>query len=157
MQNHFGEKIKGMATIFLILDIIAALICGGVLIANEEEAIGIVVIILGIVLSLPFYYLMSGFGQIVENTDIIAHHYENVNLREDKIAERKEEARIIKETKNVSSKLSDANIESETGIELTCPSCKEQLYFTKEDIIKQTYLVCPYCEAQIPTSKFTHR
>ena len=154
MEDHFGQKIKSVATIFLVIDILGALISGSVLISSGLKAVGIVVIIAGIIVSLPLYYLMSGFGQLVENSDTIARYYQNKNYKEDIASEKTHQKKIIHQTEKVAEKINEQSVSDDEELSIDCPHCRETLYFTKEEIVNHQYLNCPYCDFQFSTSSF---
>lgn len=152
MEDHFGQKIKSVATIFLVIDILGALISGSVFISFGEKAIGIVVIIAGVIISLPLYYLMSGFGQLVENSDTIARHYKSMNYKEERALEKTFQKNMVIQTKRIEEMVKSKNTLENEDISIDCPHCRESLFFTKEQIVNQPFLICPYCDSQIPTS-----
>lgn len=79
MFNNIGGKIKGLARVFCTISIIIALVVGisiiaiGVGMRNGGEgiiALGIAILIAGSVLAWVGSFLLYGFGQLVENSDI---------------------------------------------------------------------------------------
>lgn len=71
MFDNIGVKIKVMAVFICVLDTLAAFVGGLVLIANEELIWGAVTIIGGVFISLVGVFCLYGFGQLVENSDIM--------------------------------------------------------------------------------------
>lgn len=71
---NIGEKIKGLAMVLCIIEIIASVIYGIAIMSNDADMVlyGIIVVILGPVLSWISSWVLYGFGQLVENSDIIA-------------------------------------------------------------------------------------
>lgn len=68
MFNSIGKKIKGLAVSVCLIGIIAFIIVGIVLIANDVDA-GWVVLIAGPVSCWIGIFVLYGFGQLVENSD----------------------------------------------------------------------------------------
>lgn len=70
--NNIASKIKGLAYISTILGIIISVICGLTMILSGEDALvftGIIIAILGCLLSWISSFILYGFGQLVENSD----------------------------------------------------------------------------------------
>ena len=78
MFNNVGRKIKGLAVFFAWVGIIVSLIAGigifvyGSQITDNIEILGIVLIIVGPIASWLSSLALYGFGQLIENSDIIA-------------------------------------------------------------------------------------
>ena len=85
MYSNIGKKIQKLAMVCAILGMIASIAIGGSLIemadggwlgTNETMiVIGVVVIVLGSILSWVLSFVLYGFGRLVENSDIIARQY----------------------------------------------------------------------------------
>lgn len=71
MFDNIGDKIKTLASVITVLGIIASLITGGVMIsANDNLAlIGLLIMVLGSLISWISSFLLYGFGQLIENSD----------------------------------------------------------------------------------------
>ena len=77
MFNHIGKKIKMLAIIQTWLGIAASLIAAVILAGFVEEnniAVGIIIFIVGSVVAWMSSFLLYGFGQLVDNSDIIAEN-----------------------------------------------------------------------------------
>lgn len=74
MFDNVGSKIKGLASFFCWGGIIASIIGGIILIGLDEDLIfaGIAVIVIGSLLSWISSFVLYGFGELVENSAIIA-------------------------------------------------------------------------------------
>ena len=72
--KNIGCKIKGLATVIFIVEAVVSLIYGLVLIASSKFTIvfGILLIVFGPILAWVGSWLLYGFGQLIENSDIIA-------------------------------------------------------------------------------------
>ncbi len=86
MYSNIGKKIQKLAMVCAILGMIASIAIGTVLIQMSDGGyyygtnetlltIGIVVIVLGSILSWILSFVLYGFGRLVENSDIIARQY----------------------------------------------------------------------------------
>ncbi len=73
MFNNIGDKIKIVAVIISTLGIIFSVIAGLVFLTTST-LIGILIILLGSLLSWVSTFLLYGFGQLIENSDIIRQH-----------------------------------------------------------------------------------
>ena len=71
MFSNIGSKIKVLAVVITCIGIVASIIIGIVLMTIDEELIvpGILVMIVGSLLSWLSSFFMYGFGQLVENSD----------------------------------------------------------------------------------------
>ena len=117
MYDFIGDKIKGLAKAIFFVEAIASVIGGLILISIELAIVGILVIILGPLVAWVSSWLLYGFGQLIDNSDIIvtlmkkeaANHSEQKNdIATDKVAE---SVRQFKAAKN-------ANIPGKR-----CPHC----------------------------------
>lgn len=73
MFNNIGVKIKNLAYGFFVLGIVGS-VCGAVvLFCNGRDMViaGIAVLVGGVILSLLWSFCLYGFGQLIENTDIL--------------------------------------------------------------------------------------
>ncbi len=81
MFNNIGGKIKGLATFICWLGIIGSVLGGIalVMILGDEMSIvvGIIVAIVGSLLSWIGSFLLYGFGQLIYNSDIIVKNIRN--------------------------------------------------------------------------------
>ncbi len=74
MFNNIGGTIKGFARFLTWVGIIASIIVGIELIKNDNN-IGFLVIIVGILVSWMSSWILYAFGELVENSTIIAKHF----------------------------------------------------------------------------------
>ena len=74
MFDNIGSKIKTVAATIAWLGIIGSVIIGIVMIA-ESLLVGLLVIIVGSLSSWVSSFTLYGFGQLIENTDIISSKY----------------------------------------------------------------------------------
>lgn len=74
MFNNIGSKIKGLASVICFGGIILCIIIGIVVAALDEDLIlaGFAIMILGALLSWVSSFVLYGFGELIENSAIIA-------------------------------------------------------------------------------------
>ncbi len=74
MFNNIGSKIKGLASVICFGGIVLCIIIGIVVAALDEDLIlaGFAIMILGALLSWVSSFVLYGFGELVENSAIIA-------------------------------------------------------------------------------------
>ena len=66
MFNNPGDKIKGLAVANFIVDCLAAVIGGIVLISNDYGWVGFVTIVGGLFIAYVTALLLYGFGELIE-------------------------------------------------------------------------------------------
>lgn len=73
MFNNIGGKIKDLASAMAIIGIIASFVLGFVLFGIDDDMIpvGIVIIVVGSLISWIGSFLLYGFGELIEKTCII--------------------------------------------------------------------------------------
>jgi hypothetical protein len=166
--DNIGRKIKGAAEFIFILEAIVTIIVGIALMILELPFLGILLMVLGPVLAWISSWLMYGFGQLIENSDIIVSECKGkkpekknvkefqtkaINTKENKakeIVEEKEHSdeKVVKHTGTIQEILKNPNVYDYEFIDMICPNCKEELAYTKE-YLKQGNVVCPMCDAHI--------
>lgn len=72
MFNNIGRKIKTLAEACTCVGITISIIVGLLFLA-EGEVIGIIIAIIGSLVSWISSFLFYGFGQLIENTDALAN------------------------------------------------------------------------------------
>ncbi|MBQ3529899.1 MAG: hypothetical protein IJA47_05350 [Oscillospiraceae bacterium] len=73
MFNNIGGKIKTVAMTLCIIESVVSAIYGLVLIATDKRTIlpGILLILIGPIIAWLGSFLLYGFGQLIENSDIL--------------------------------------------------------------------------------------
>ena len=71
MFNDISAKIKASAQVLIWLGILASFVQGTVILASTESYTGVVVMVVGSVSSWILSFCMYGFGQLIENTEIL--------------------------------------------------------------------------------------
>lgn len=79
MFSNIGNKIKTLAQVVCWLGIVISIIVGFVLIVQDEETVGIGLLIMafGSLFSWIGSFITYGFGQLVENSDILVSQNKN--------------------------------------------------------------------------------
>ena len=113
MFNNIGGKIKAVAKIECWAGIISSVITGIDLISSEEEFLvflGIIIMISGSIAAWLGSFLIYGFGQLVENSDIIAGRKKIKDVKkEEKIETIEEEFMLELDGKSDEAKLQELN------------------------------------------------
>lgn len=75
MFDNIGGKIKSLAQVICWIGIISSIISGFVMIATNEYLIflGLVIMVIGSLISWVFSFTLYGFGQLIDNTDKLVH------------------------------------------------------------------------------------
>lgn len=83
MYDNIGGKIKGLAKWTFAVEAIAAVICGFMLIVEDFDMIllGLLVIAVGPLVAWAFSWLLYGFGELIDNTDIIARNTRGTEIK----------------------------------------------------------------------------
>ena len=156
MFDNIGGKIKTLAKVVCWIGIIACIITGIVLMATNDDLVlvGILTAVVGSLLSWVGSFILYGFGQLVENSDIIAEQSARNNEKTRKKVQQHEEQQRRDKIKAVINIINDTNISEDTYIDIICPNCKETLSYTKQEITDNKTLICPMCDAEINTSSY---
>ena len=156
MFDNIGGKIKTLATVVTWVGIIASVLSIFIFLAIDDDMfiIGLGVAVLGSLLSWASSFVLYGFGQLVENSDIIAKNmpkrerpYPNEVAKDATVFLKKEAPKKVdtEEIKNTH----DLGI----LIEDVCPSCGEMLSFPRDMLEKEREVTCPYCDEKITYNK----
>jgi len=88
--DNIGEKIKGLAKAFFFIGAIAAVFAGIFLMSDSEDTVlwGLLMIIAGPIISWVSSWLLYGFGQLIENSDIITDNSDEIAAHIEHIATR---------------------------------------------------------------------
>ncbi|MCH5212283.1 MAG: hypothetical protein J1G06_04650 [Oscillospiraceae bacterium] len=98
MFDNIGGKIKTLAQVVCWIGIIGSVISGIVMIATDDDLafLGVIVIVIGSLVSWVSSFTLYGFGHLIENTDLLI-------LKVEKLYSRKEEP-YLNEKKSYSNK-----------------------------------------------------
>ena len=183
MFRNVGSKIKIFAIIFFFFLECSAISTMAVFMTLTEDVkkwwIALAVILVSPLVAWISSVFIYGFGQLIENSDIMASEVvannsdlrtvfgrESLTPKPDDSAKIKELIREKKKAKeqkasdtqnaqdedqedNVADNEMDADCEPEY-YDLVCPKCKHLLSFTVEEIQGGEQLVCPLCDSPMP-------
>ena len=144
MYDRIGWKIKSLAIVMLIVGAIADVITGIVLMASNEDLIvyGVLIMLAGPIVTWISSWILYGFGQLIENSDIIAKRCTGICAIPEKKKSTLKKEDQAEETQN--DRKTDPPLSADDYIDITCPGCNEQLSFTKSDFASKKQF-CPYC------------
>ena len=130
MFDNIGGKIKSLAMFFCCIGVIVSFVFGIVLITKKFFLWGILVIIIGSLMSWIGSWVLYGFGQLIENSDILVSR----NFKSEKRSSR------IMPAKNIVGQKDSANTATSNSVKSSvhqwrCDSCGSMI---SENI-------CPVC------------
>ncbi|MBQ2914119.1 MAG: zinc-ribbon domain-containing protein [Clostridia bacterium] len=129
MFDNIGGKIKGFASFLTWVGIIVSVIVGIIYISNDNVGIGILIIAIGSLSSWLSSWLLYGFGELIENSSIIA---ENTSFN-----------------KNITPNHSNAKVPPYSSNSFGSQSQTPSIFSTQ-----QSKKICPHCGATLkPYSK----
>lgn len=151
MFENIGNKIKTLAKVLCWIGIIVSVVVAIVLFASDDDLVGIgfLVLIGGSLISWIASFVLFGFGQLVENSDIIAEQSYRDNQKYHKIVKNNEEKKDAQRKKEIIDILNNPSFSDDEYIDIVCPNCREKLSFTKSEILSQDELYCPMCDSAI--------
>ena len=156
--DNIGGKIKGWAKWIFAIEAIAAVIAGIVIMVENEGAIlvGLLVIIFGPIVAWVSSWLLYGFGQLIENSDIIAEEHKRVNEKHEKVVAKnnaREQKRIAEKQAQrrevAKATIANPNVDEDVFVDITCPNCKAELSYPKGQLQSEEGVVFPMCDATI--------
>ena len=149
MYDNIGGKIKSWAVWIFIVEAIAAIIGGIALIANDNGLVGFLTIVFGLIPAWVSSWFLFGFGQLVENSDLIAAEYNRKNEKHEKVVAKNNEKKQAQRKKQIKENMENPNFDENEYIDITCSNCKAELSFTKGQLQSCEELICPMCDAPI--------
>ena len=149
MYNNICGKIKSLAVWIFIVEAIAAIIGGITLIANDNGLVGFLTIVFGPIAAWVSSWLLYGFGQLIENSDIIAAEYSRKNEKHEKVVEKNNERKQEQRKKAIKATIVNPEISEDEFIDIACPNCKAELSYPKRQLQSGEELTCPMCDAPI--------
>ena len=159
--DNIGSKIKAWAKWIFAVEAIASVITGFVLMGNDEEYLilvlaGWLLVILGPCAAWVSSWLLYGYGQLIENSDIIAEEHVRINEKYEKIAAKnnaREQKRIAEKLAQrreaAKATIADPDVDEDAFIDITCPNCKTDLSYPKGQLQNEEGVTCPVCDAII--------
>ena len=149
--ENIGDKIKGLAQTTFFVEAIAAVITGIALIVTDEDLIiyGLLVMVVGPIVAWVSSWLLFGFGQLIENSDIIAAEYNRKNEKHEKEVAKNNEKKQAQRKKQIKANIENPNLDEDEYIDIVCSNCNAELSFTKGQLQSGEELTCPMCDAPI--------
>lgn len=149
--ENIGNKIKGLAQMAFVVEAIAAVITGIALMASDEDMIlyGLLVLIAGPIIAWVSSWLLYGFGQLIENSDIIAAEYNRKNEKHEKVIAKNNERKQAQRRKEVKVIIANPEIDEDVFIDIACPNCQSELSYPKGQLQSEDGVTCPMCDAHI--------
>ena len=149
MYDNIGGKIKSWAVWIFIVEAIAAIIGGIALIANDNGLVGFLTIVFGPIAAWVSSWLLYGFGQLIENSDIIAEEYNRKNEKHGKVVAKNNKKKQAQRLKEVKAAIENPDVDEYKFIDITCPNCKVELSYPKRQLQSEDGVTCPMCNAHI--------
>ena len=149
MYDNIGGKIKSLAFASFIVEALAAIIGGIALMDGRGATEGVLLLIFGPIVAWVSSWLLYGFGQLIENSDIIAEEYNRKNEQHEKVVEKNNERKQEQRKKAIKATIVNTEISEDEFIDITCPNCKAELSFPKGQLQSGEELTCPICDAPI--------
>ena len=147
--DNIGGKIKSWAIWIFIVEAIAAIIGGITLIGNDDILYGFLAIVFGPIAAWVSSWLLYGFGQLIENSDIIAEEYNRKNEKHEKVIAKNNEKKQAQRLKEVKAAIENPDVDEYKFIDITCPNCKAELSYPKRQLQSEYGVTCPMCDAHI--------
>ena len=150
MYKDIGNKIKTLAVGTFILEAAASVVTG-IILAIEVDELYLLIAFIGPFLAWLASWLMYGFGQLIENSDIAVAIMQEQNTpktnssKTPKMKNTNKQKTTVKNEPKVKVAVAAEAVELEIEyIDVECPNCGEQLSFEKGE--KQA--VCPECDTK---------
>jgi uncharacterized protein (DUF697 family) len=147
MFENIGSKIKSIAKGAFIVEALGAVIAGVGAAIDQEEIVYILVAVGGVAAAWILACFAYGFGQLIENSDIIAEEYSRKNEAHHKAEVKTEARKQAQNRKAVKAAIANPEVEGTEFVDVICPSCNTQLSFMKEQLQDPEGLICPICDA----------
>lgn len=84
MYNNIGGKIKGLTKVIAVMGALAPIAIGLGLMFNDDDTffLGLVIIVVGCLISWISSWLLYGFGELIENTALVARNTQAMYMNE---------------------------------------------------------------------------
>ena len=128
MYDNIGEKIKGLAKVMFIVEAIAAVIGGIVLLGDEFLAIGLLTLFLGPVVAWISSWLLYGFGELIDNVCRIAANTRTLKNESTSFNTANNAVNKMESSKEISTKPFFKSVSTnQTSTQRQCPHCGETI------------------------------
>ena len=151
MYDNIGKKIKDSAKWIFATEAIAAVIGGICVIVDDFDSffIGLLLIIFGPCVAYVSTWLLYAFGQLVENSDIIAQEYRRTNKKYEKTVAKNNERKQNQKRQNIKATIANPDVKEDEYIDMNCPYCKAEITYMKGEVQSGEELICPMCDSPI--------
>ena len=149
MYDNIGGKMKMLAKILFILETISTVAVALSLFTNDMGAIGLLVLFIGPILAWISSWFLYGFGQLIENSDIMAEEYKRKNIKHEKNIVKNNERKQNQIRKEAKAIVVDPEQDEDTFVDIICPHCQAELSYTKSQLQENSSVVCPMCYESI--------
>lgn len=149
MFNNIGGKIKSLAKIVCWLGIISCIISGLPLILTKQQPlvlVGIWIAVVGSLFSWISSFILYGFGELVENSAIIA--------AKSKLSHSSKKQTAPAKTNAPKEVVNDDVFSNIPYIDIICPNCKEQLSYPQQELTDHDVLTCLLCNVSFKTLQY---
>ena len=146
--ENIGEKIKIVAKVFFIILAILG-VFSGIICVLDGEYLGMLIIIVGPIFAWVSSLSLYGFGQLIENSDIIANEYRHKKKKHENDNAKSTAHKPEQTKKQIKAGVTQTNIDGNDYIDITCSNCNAELSFTKDQFQDNQELICPMCNATI--------
>ncbi len=96
------------------------------------------------------YWMLYAFGELVDNSAIIAKPNKRANEKHEKAVNAREQKRVVEKQKQkikvAKTAIANSEIDEDEFIDVTCPHCNEELSYTKEQLQSPEGVICPMCD-----------
>ena len=147
MYDNIGGKIKGLAKATFIVEAIAAIIVGIVLLVETDEWWCALILFCGPIVAWVSSWLLYGFGEIIDELCDIEHNTGMI-MKPSELKKARNHHESETKSRNCQERLKkqkEAIAEEENVVMIECPDCGEELFFDKE----LSHAECPYCGCNI--------
>ena len=128
MYDNIGEKIKGLAKVMFIVEAIAAVIGGLVLLVGKLLAIGLLTLFLGPVVAWVSSWLLYGFGELIDNVCRIAANTRTLKNESTSFNTANNAVNKMESSKEISTKPFFKSVSTnQTSTQRQCPHCGETI------------------------------
>ena len=95
MSDNIGGKIKGLAIVICIFYLILSAACGVIFMITSSDLLlfGVFILVAGILLSVLLYWLLYGFGQLIESNNVQVNELRNQTIMLKRIASENNKSR----------------------------------------------------------------
>ncbi len=168
MFDNIGNKIKILAKVLCWIGIVLCVIVAMVMfvLSSQTDSLqmdsvkskflwcGFAFLILGPLFSWIGSFVLYGFGELINNSAIIAQQSNRSNQIYNKKMEEQHKKEKEQRKENIRGQILDDNVSEDCYIDIQCPHCDADLSYTRYELLQNEFIVCPNCDEQFSTSFF---